>query len=409
MSSYLSFLQDPQSGYNMEQSKWKNYDAQILELLSEPSDVKIAQIILKTTEAAGKNNDVNGLRTYIQRLRGRIDGIGDSCNDMNVGVENVKHLWKKDKNSSVFIKNPNYKEPGVPNYQDLDFTAIFKSLKPVKYSPEPKNREALFDRLVFTDVHVGMHIVDFSLYGGEWNEKKLMERLDQMIKHVIDNKKSDTLIIHDLGDFMDGWDGKTVRREHDLPQNMDNQKSFDTGLEFKIKLVQALVPHYNKILCYNVTDDNHGGSFTYVVNSAFKVAAEIMYDNVQVTNQRKFIDHYIVENYPFILTHGKDGKNLKFGFKATLDKVQENKIDNYIKENYLLQKEFRKIEFAKGDSHQYIFDSSTSQSFNYYSYPAFSPASNWVQTNFSKSMSGFVFFNYYKDRKILHEYIFDWE
>lgn len=390
-------------------SKWKKYDAQILELLSEPSDVKIAQLVLGTTDAAGKNDDVNGLRNYVKRFRTRREGILESCAAMKIDTATVKHLWKKDKHSSVFVKNPDYKEPEAAKYEDIDFTNVFKDLKPIAFTPKEKLSEGIFDRLVYTDVHVAMKISDHSLYGGRWDAEKLMERLDIMIQHVLDNRKSDTLLIADLGDFMDGYDAKTVRREHELPQNMDNQLAFDTGLAFKIKLIQGLVPYYSKIICHNVTDDNHGGSFTYVVNSAFKVAIEIMYSHVEVHNQRKFIDHHIYKNYPFILCHGKDGKNLKFGFKPILDKIQENKIDNYIKQNYLLQRDHKKIEFDKGDSHQYLFDSSTSQSFNYYNFPAFSPASNWVQTNFSRSMSGFCFFNFYDNRKVLHEYIFDWE
>jgi len=126
-----------------------------------------------------------------------------------------------------------------------------------------------------------------------------------------------------------------------------------------------------------------------------------------VVNQRKFIDHYSIGDHTFILTHGKDSKNLRFGFKPHLDKAQENKIDNYIKEHFLLRKGVT-IEFSKGDSHQYLFDNSTSESFNYYNYPAFSPSSNWVQTNFQKGISGFIHFNYYNNRKGINEYLFDW-
>ena len=67
------------------------------------------------------------------------------------------------------------------------------------------------------------------------------------------------------------------------------------------------------------------------------------------------------------------------------------------------------IEFSKGDSHQYVFDNSTSQTYSYCSYPALSPSSEWVQTNFKKGISGFVFFNFYEDRKVLQEYFFKWK
>ena len=108
----------------------------------------------------------------------------------------------------------------------------------------------------------------------------------------------------------------------------------------------------------------------------------------------------------FILTHGKDGKNLKFGFKPILDAKQIEKIDNYIKEHKLHD---YIIEFSKGDSHQKIFDESTSDVFDYYNYPAFSPSSEWVQTNFKKGFSGFEFFNFKEDGSKIHiPYKFTW-
>ena len=38
----------------------------------------------------------------------RNQGVIDSCEGMQVNPENVKHLWKKDKESSLFVKNPLY-------------------------------------------------------------------------------------------------------------------------------------------------------------------------------------------------------------------------------------------------------------------------------------------------------------
>ena len=38
-------------------------------------------------------------------------------------------------------------------------------------------------------------------------------------------------------------------------------------------------------------------------------------------------------------------------------------------------------------------DYATSDDFDYCNYPAFSPSSDWVQTNFKKGRSGFVFYN----------------
>ena len=203
---------------------------------------------------------------------------------------------------------------------------------------------------------------------------------------------------------MDGYDGFTTRGGHKLPQNMDNQKAFDVALKFKILMIDELFKHYDYIDCVNICNDNHGGSFTYVVNSAFKTYADLKYHkNINVVNQRKFIDHYIIGNRCFILTHGKDDKALKFGFKPQLDPAQIEKIKNYIDEYKLHQ---YKIEFSKGDSHQLLFDFTTSTAFEYQNFGAFSPPSDWVKTNFKNTSSSFVTFNYYENQKTINPYIF---
>ena len=400
----------------MSVSKWKNYDANLTELLQDNkncTDTEIAKKLLNTNEGGNVNKDVDLLRTYIKRNRLRLldehEGIYNATNELDVPNTSVKHMWLKTKQSSIFVKNPEYIEPQteVELEKEIDFTNIFKDLiTPIKLPKiERKLDLSLFDRLVYTDVHVGMEVNQngYSLYDGAWNELELNKRLETMVAQTLINKQSDTLIIHELGDFMDGYDAVTTRGGHSLPQNMDNQKAFDVGLSFKIKLIDALIPYYNSIECINICNDNHAGSFGYIVNSAFKAYIELKYENVKVTNQRKFIDHYIVENRCFILTHGKDDKNMKFGFKPHLDAVQIEKIKNYIDEYRL---HYFTIEFSKGDSHQLLLDFTSSSAFEYQNFGAFSPPSDWVKTNFKNTNSSFIVFNYYENQKSINPIIF---
>jgi hypothetical protein len=349
----------------------------------------------------------------------RVGFTAISPNGGIMDIETYCKYWKLD-----FDKVKSFKlvsHTGVPYYNivfyesgeekaenEIDFLKIFESkIQPILPTYKRKEQDnADFDRLVITDVHVGMNVNPdgYSLYGGNWDETELNKRLKDVVNYVVANAKSSKLIIHELGDFMDGWDGFTTRGGHALPQNMDNQKAFDIGLLFKIKLIDSLMPFYNEIQCVNICNDNHAGSFGYIVNSAFKSYVELKYpDSVTVTNQRKFIDHYIIDKRCFILTHGKDDKSLKFGFKPVLDSNQIEKIKNYIDENKL---HGFKIEFSKGDSHQLMFDSSTSKHFEYQNFGAFSPPSNWVQTNFQNSISSFTFFNYFDNQKSQHNFIF---
>jgi hypothetical protein len=250
-----------------------------------------------------------------------------------------------------------------------------------------------FDRLVYSDVHIAMDPNGNGdpIYDGIWSRSEALKRLDVMIAHVKANASSDTLYIDELGDFLDGLGGHTARSGHELPQNMNDKEAFDLALEFKMRLIDSLVDTYRAIVCHNITEDNHSGAFGYFAASAFKQIAEGKYpDKLSVTNIKRFIGHYNVGKHVFILCHGKDSINMKFGFKPILDPAQIEKIDQYCKEHKLYNGSF--IEFSKGDSHQAIFDDTTSNDFSYYSYPAFSPPSNWVKTQYKNSKSGFRFY-----------------
>ena len=308
------------------------------------------------------------------------------------GQQWVQYAKKKEKN---FID------------KEIDYNFISeivkKHINPVEKTNLSFRNSETFDRLIYTDVHIGMtpNKDGFALYDLKWDEQEILQACKEMALTVVNNKKSSSLYIDELGDFLDGWDAQTTRKGHALPQNMDNQKAFDVAVKFKVSLVDELINYYNEITLNNICEDNHAGSFGYVVNSAVKQILEQKYKNVYVNNMRKFINHYFVGKHCFILTHGKDSKNLKFGFKPQLDPKQSEKIDQYCKENGIYKKaEF--IEFCKGDSHQAMYDYSTSNDFKYNNYPAFSPASEWVQTNFKKSKQGFVFETIEKQTEVKH-------
>lgn len=279
---------------------------------------------------------------------------------------------------------------------------IKKYIKPetIQHSKPYSNGE-WFDRLVISDVHIGMDVNGKDgdpLYDSVWDKNELLRRLKIVVIHCINHKKSNTIYIDDLGDFLDGLGGQTTRGGHPLPQNMNDKEAFDLALKFKLVLVESLLEHYEVIHLNNITNDNHAGVFGYFAASAIKQILETKYTNVHVNNVKRFIDHYKVDNHTFIISHGKDSEALKFGFKPVLDAKQAEKIDQYCKEHRLYDGNF--IEFSKGDSHQAVYDDTTSNDFHYYNYPAFSPPSNWVKTNFKNSKSGFRFYNINRNENI---------
>jgi len=285
------------------------------------------------------------------------------------------------------------KEDNAEVVKSFDFKSIIeKYIKPIVSKKEVKKYGSKdFETLTITDVHIGMNTDadNNTMYVKEWNKKELFKTAEKVIKTTLKLQDSNVLYVDDLGDLLDGFNSVTTRGGHLLPQNMTNEQCFDAALEFKMKILYGLINHYDEIHFNNICNDNHSGAFGYFVNSAFKQIAELQFTNVNVINHRKFINHYFVGDICFLISHGKDDKSLKFGFKPQLDLKGSEKIDQYCKQNGIYKKASLVV-FKKGDSHQALFDMCTSDDFFYFNYPALSPSSNWIKNNFKLGRRGFV-------------------
>ena len=285
------------------------------------------------------------------------------------------------------------KETASEVVESFDFKSVIeKYIKPITQKQvEKHNGTKDFDSLTITDVHIGMDtdVDNNTMYTKEWNKEELLKSAEIVIEQTLEEQESSVLYVDELGDLLDGFNAQTTRGGHSLPQNMTNEECFDAALEFKLKILYGLVNNYQEIHFNNICNDNHSGAFGYFVNEAFKQIAELQFTNVTVTNHRKFINHYFVNDICFLISHGKDDKSLKFGFKPQLDFKGTEKIDQYCKQNKIYKNSDLVI-FKKGDSHQALFDMCTSDDFYYYNYPALSPSSNWIKNNFKLGRRGFV-------------------
>ena len=326
-----------------------------------------------------------------------VDALKEYCKTHGINyneVQSAKFINHSGQGAFNIVMKPLDIEEVTLDIKQVLLDVIKESDFPKLDEPKKIYEDDVADRLVYTDVHIAMSTDSegTSMYATEWNESSIMETMRVMCERVIENKKGNVLYIDELGDFMDGWNAETTRGGHNLPQNMSNIEAFRIGLRFKLVMLDYLSYEYDKIICNNICNDNHSGDFGFVVNESFKQIAELKYNNVEVNNYGKFIDHYYIGRHAIILSHGKDKKSLKFGFKPQLDPKQIEKIDHYCKhngkENVYRNSDF--VEFSKGDSHQMLFDWSTAQDFRYMNYPALSPSSEWVQSNFKKGKRGFV-------------------
>lgn len=329
---------------------------------------------------------------------GKMMDIEEYCDHYNLPKDDILE-YKLVTHTGTPYYNTRFKEAkSFESSLDEDFIAsvIEKHVKPVKIDFKIPSffSDEWFDRVVYTDFHNGMDTNKdgIAMYATPWNFEEQKRRIETMAEEVLRHQTGRVLRVDNLGDYQDGYNGETVRGGHQLPQNKSNAQSFDDGVFFYVRFIDIVAENYDVIHLDIITNDNHSGSFGYITASAVKMILEMKYSHVKVTIHKSFINHYVVGKHAFVITHGKDDKTLKFGFKPKLDAVQIEKIDGYLKHNKIYQQaEF--IEFSKGDSHQMLLDYCTSDDFQYFNYPAFSPSSEWVQNNFKKGRSGFVIQN----------------
>lgn len=120
---------------------------------------------------------------------------------------------------------------------------------------------------------------------------------------------------------------------------------------------------------------------------------EIKYPDMIVEIFDKFMDFIRINNTTFVLTHGKDNKDMFRNMPLVIDINTESKLNEFI-EYYGLQQASDNIVFVKGDLHQSAL--THGKKFSYWSVGSIFGASEWIHKNMGNSKA-------YCDYAILHD------
>jgi hypothetical protein len=356
------------------------------------SNAELGRLIIK--EHPGLKTSADNLRLVIGAIkRRRIQDVADSH---GVEVANIKHLWIKDKESSLFVKNPDFQvkdfiEQVSESFEDILSKYTTETIKPVKTSKIAVKKAI---KVTTSDDHLGLEpnpdgnaLYQYE-YGADVYKGSMDKVFNSVIKEYDTHGKFDLLLLDNLGDEQDGWNGLTTRGGHHLPQNMTNAEVFDCVVDTKVKILCNLVEANvaNKIILRKVVNDNHSGDFGLIINKAVEKIINRIYssDVVKIENIERFIEHRTYGKHCFLLTHGKDAKQMFKGLPLNLDPKTINYVNDYIN-FYNIKSEF--IHLEKGDLHQIGYQKCST--FDYRNFMSFAPPSSWVQHNFGNSYSGY--------------------
>lgn len=203
--------------------------------------------------------------------------------------------------------------------------------------------------LHLSDIHTGSCLTSGSLFENNWNEEELERRLDRIVDLIGDNFGTlDTIVLNMLGDYLDGMDNQTARRDHFMPQNMDNREQFNVFIRQMLSFIGQLSHYCSKLIIYAVPEGNHDGSAGYMAIKALEYAAKRKFPDIEFTVFEKFFGYYKFNNETFLIMHGKDSAYMKRPLPLNLNSDSSNLIRDWLDREGLHEEH---IHIIKGDLH----------------------------------------------------------
>jgi hypothetical protein len=291
----------------IKHKRWHVYENQIKELLEiYNSNSEIAKILL------GKDTDfkeIDLLRKYVAVLRN--EGINNATDNLKVDVSNVKHLWLKDKNSSLFVKNPEYKEQ-----QEKDFEILSKSLLNDLKSYIPKYDKIVYENkkdahlLVIdpADIHIGKLCSAFEV-GETYNNQIAVQRVLQGVKGILNKVQGFEIdkINLIIGNDILHIDSPKRQTTSGTPKDTDGMwhTNFIIAKQLYVDVVEILMQVAPVHVTYNPSnhDYTHGFFLAQVIETHFRNCENVTF-SVDIAHRK----YYTYFNNLIGSTHGDGAK-----------------------------------------------------------------------------------------------------
>ena len=241
----------------------------------------------------------------------RSKGIVDACNELEVSTENVKHLWRKDKNNSVFVKNPLYVEKEEIEIKQLRGDLI-KDLQ--QYSPKFKviKRKKDTDGYLLVvdpaDIHIGKIASSFEC-GEDYNNQIAVKRVLEGVKGLLDKARGFNIdkILFIGGNDILHIDNPSRTTTSGTPQDTDGMwhTNFLIAKQLYVDVLEMLLTVADVHFDFNPSNHDYTNGFflAQVVQTYFRKCRNITF-NTSIAHRKgfRYYDNFIGT------THGDGAK-----------------------------------------------------------------------------------------------------
>lgn len=276
--------------------------------------------------------------------------------------------------------------------ENSDYKSFINSIENIKVDLSgipstmyiPGNQPSEISAIIhLSDLHIGSKCESNTLYPNKWDREELERRLEILADKIYEFGYLDTLIINLLGDNLDGMDNQTARRDHYMPQNMDNMEQVTTFIEVMTKFFLRIRNFANKVKLYSVKEGNHDGITGYVATLALINVIQNVAPEIDCLLFKDFIGQYTFKGHQYLICHGKDSKFMKRSLPLTLDEKSKVMIYEWLEANNI---HGDNIHFIKGDLHSNALNSC--RRFDYRNVLSLFGASDYSNYNFSRNSYG---------------------
>lgn len=236
----------------------------------------------------GFNDD--SFRRYIDRNKDEIlglnEGIRNAAEGFDVDWKAIKHLWVKDKNSSAFVKNPNYVEPELIRFEELK-NELLEDLK--NYSPTFPTIKRIQDKdsycLVIdpADVHIGKLCSSFET-GTDYNQQIAVKRVLDGVNGIINKARGFNIdkIIFIGGNDILHTDTPKRTTTGGTPQDTDGMwyENFLMAKQLYIDVIEVLISIADVHFVFNPSNHDYTNGFFLadVIGTYFRNCENITFD-----------------------------------------------------------------------------------------------------------------------------------
>ena len=218
--------------------------------------------------------------------RYRSQGVVDSCNKLEVDPTTVKHLWKKTKQESIFVKNPFYVTQEEKTYLDLR-DQIVKDLQ--EYTPEftkikrKKLNESYCLVVDPADIHIGKLCTAFET-GVEYNQQIAVKRVLEGVNGILNKSQGFNIdkIIFIGGNDILHTDTQRRTTTSGTPQDTDGMfyDNFLMAKNLYVNLLELLINVADVHFVYNPSNHDYTNGFFLadVIQTYFRNCKNITFD-----------------------------------------------------------------------------------------------------------------------------------